>query len=78
MLGVLFALTYLACLAIQIALVIAAFRTSLKLGVMAFFVPMYVVTFGNHRLATVHRRRLAVAWWLALAALVATLTITPR
>lgn len=56
--------------AAQLALLIAAFDTSAKLGVMAFFLPMYVASFGNHRLRTDHRRTLAIAWWTALAALV--------
>ena len=50
-------------LLLQLVLIGAAFRTRTSLGVLAFFLPFYVVTFGNHRLATVYRRQLAAAWW---------------
>ena len=75
---ILFTVAYLFLAAVQIALVIAAFRTSIKLGIMALFVPMYVVSMGNHRLKTEHRRSLAMAWWLGLAGLVGAVAASPR
>jgi hypothetical protein len=73
-----FVLAYLLIAVAQVAVVIAAFRTSIKLGVMALFVPIYVVSFGNHRLKTEHRKRLAIAWWVGLAALVIAVVASPR
>ena len=67
---ILVAVPYLFLAAANVAVVLAAFQTSPKLGVMAFFVPMYVVSVGNWRLRTKHRRHLAIAWWLAVAGLV--------
>jgi hypothetical protein len=68
---------YYTLLAVQLALVLAAFQTSLKLGVMAFFLPMYVVSFGNWRLKTQHRRHLAIAWWLGLAGFALAVAVAP-
>jgi hypothetical protein len=68
----------LASFVFQILLVIAAFRTSKRLGILAFFVPMFVTSFGNYRLKTPHRRQLAAGWWLSLVGLIASVAIYPR
>ena len=54
-------------LIIDIWVILAAFETSFKLGVMALIVPMYVVSAGNWRLKTPYRRGLAIAWWSGIA-----------
>jgi hypothetical protein len=76
--AVLVPLAYLLVAVVDILLIVAAFRTSTKLGVMALFVPIYVVTTGNHRLKTEHRRHLAWSWWLSLAGLIVAVAASPR
>jgi hypothetical protein len=76
--AVLIAVPWLFLAAIDVAVILAAFQTSFKLGVMAFFVPMYVVSFGNWRLRTKYRRRFAIAWWGGLACLILSIAATSR
>lgn len=75
---ILVALPYAFVVIVQLALVLAAFQTSIRLGLMAFFVPMYVASTGNWRLRTVHRRQLAIAWWAGLACLILSVAATSR
>ena len=65
---------YLLVIAVDVVLVVAAFKTSAKLGLMALICPFYVVSFGNHRLATPPRRLLAGLWWAGFVGLVVTVT----
>jgi hypothetical protein len=64
---------------LDLVLIVAAFRSSLPLGVLTLFIPFYAVTTGNHRLLTSWRRRLAAAWWISFAlALTLALASTSR
>jgi hypothetical protein len=76
--AILIAVPWLFVLAIDVAVVLAAFQTSFKLGMMAFFVPMYVVSVGNWRLRTAYRRHLAIGWWGGMACLILSVAVTSR
>ena len=65
-------------LAAGIALVVLAHRTSPELGGLAFFVPFYAVTVGNHRIASPHARWLARVWWAGFIVFLGTLVLMPR
>jgi hypothetical protein len=67
---------YIFLAAVDVALVVAAFKTSVKLGLMALFLPFYVASFGNHRLRTQRRRDLAILWWAAFVCYIATLAMS--
>jgi hypothetical protein len=61
--------------AAQLAVVIAAFRTTSRLGIMCLLVPFYGVSLGNARLATEYRRYLAAAWWAGLATMILSVVV---
>jgi hypothetical protein len=49
----------------DLLLVVAAFKTSFGMGLLAIVCPFFAVTKGNDRLVTPHRRLLARVWWTA-------------
>lgn len=60
------------------ALIFLAYRTSPGLGGMAFFVPFFIVTVGNHRVASPHARWLARVWWAGFVVFLVTVFLMPR
>jgi len=72
------ALGWLTSLGAGIALIILAYRTNDGLGALAFFIPFYAVTVGNHRIASPHARWLARVWWAGFIVFLLTLILMPR
>jgi hypothetical protein len=63
-------LAYVLMVGANLAVVLAGFQTSTKVGVLALLAPVYVVSVGNWKLRTAYRRHLAAAWWLGFACLI--------
>jgi hypothetical protein len=61
-----------------ITLIVLAYRTSSLLGNLAFFIPLYVVTLGNHRVESPHARWLARVWWAGFIVFMAAFLLMPR
>ena len=60
------------------ALVFFAYRTSPVLGTLSFFVPLFAISVGNHRIETPHARRLALIGWTGFAIFLLALILMPR
>jgi hypothetical protein len=70
-------LSWLALVVTNVFLVVAAWQTSAKLGVLTLIVPFYAVSTGNWRLKTEKRALLARRWWTCLALLLVS-SMIPR
>jgi hypothetical protein len=68
-------LSWLALLAVDVVLIVAAWRTTPMLGILTLLLPFYAVSTGNWRLKTERRGLIARAWWACFALFVVTLGI---